>query len=380
MFWRKQGKGEHHAVVQATAGMVRNNDAHALAGRHGLSLVDLTWEDTARTKDSSLGPNISDMTIQVESTDPDGVIHHTCMPVMRLPNYTDVTGDVRLDEFWLLAGNEKGQPLRKIKLRDYLDDLRRHLTRPGAWPGDPRSLLAERDEHVLVSAQACFLPVSRAGEATFNVVLFNYQSRAGDPAVLTVLITREGTSATIIDNVRDGFTSGTSWGQRLFFNDAGERASLTGRRVSDVVAERHADAGARARATAEARAGGVNVVLLVQVPLRQREPASIEDIDYLYEDECAATGSLMPCSDIEDAVIGHGPVEGPFTEVDAPIERDERYPIRVTVQFYKATSDAAIREADVADIAGQLRRVYAMADEVGSLVVGGDSGRPTERS
>ena len=47
------------------------------------------------------------------------------------------------------------------------------------------SLLAPRDTHALVSAQAAFLPVPRGGDAEFNPVLFNYQSVPGDPAVLT---------------------------------------------------------------------------------------------------------------------------------------------------------------------------------------------------
>ena len=64
-------------------------------------------------------------------------------------------------------------------------------------------------------------------------MLFNYQSVPGDPAVLTILATREGTSVTVIDNERDGFQAGQTWGQRLFFNQDGERASLTGTRLSD---------------------------------------------------------------------------------------------------------------------------------------------------
>ena len=87
------------------------------------------------------------------------------------------------------------------------------------------SLLAGRDTHVLVSAQAGFLP-GREGIAEFNPVLFNYQSFPGDPAVLTIVATREGTSVTVIDNKRDAFGAGRAWGQRLFLNQHGERASL----------------------------------------------------------------------------------------------------------------------------------------------------------
>ena len=137
-----------------------------------------------------------------------------------------------------MVGNEKGQPLEKTTLRALIDDLRSYLHAPESWKGTGRSLLAPaRDTHVLVSAQACFLPIPKEGIAEFNPVLFNYQSRAGDPAVLAILATREGTSVTVIDNQRDAFEAGGTWGQRLFFNQNGERASLTGKRKSDFLAE-----------------------------------------------------------------------------------------------------------------------------------------------
>lgn len=84
-------------------------------------------------------------------------------------------------------------------------------------------------------------------------------------------------------------------------------------------------------------------------------------------------------SDVETAVIGHGEIEGPFTEIDnLPIERDPNFPIRVTVQFYKATSNGVVSEQDVKSIREQIDRVYSMADYVGSLVTAGYTGRPTE--
>jgi hypothetical protein len=93
----------------------------------------------------------------------------------------------------------------------------------------------------------------------------------------------------------------------------------------------------------------------------------------------AAPCGLAEESDVEEAVIGHGKVEGPFTEIDGlEIERDDRFPVRVTVQFYKATSNDVVSDKDLAEIAEQINRVYKEADYVGSLVVQGDMGRPTE--
>jgi hypothetical protein len=244
-------------------------------------------------------------------------------------------------------------------------------------------LLAERDSHVLVSAQAAFLPVPQQGLAQFNPVIFNYQSYQGDPAVLTLVATREGTSATIIDNVRDAFPAGFSWGQRLFFNQNGERASFTGERLSDFINDNETERGSTGNEPSSgeelqaAGESGLNMVLVIQVPLKQKNPLRPEPL--VAEAMMMAAPTAASKSDVETAVIGHGAVEGPFTEIDGlPIERDDQFPIRVTVQFYKATSNGVVSEADVQDIAEQIQRVYQEADYVGSLVVDGATDRPTE--
>ena len=368
-------------VIKKTVDMVHDKAIQRLAEKHGLRVLNVTWEDTGRFDFSSVGPNISDMTIQVQHRIPGREdFELSCMPVIRYPNFADVSGDISPDEFFLLVGNEKGQPLDKITLRELLGNLRTYLHDTQSWKGGRSSLLAgDRDSHVLVSAQACFLPIPKDGTAEFNPVLFNYQSRAGDPAVLTILATREGTSITVIDNVRDGFDAGRTWGQRLFFNQNGERASLTGQRKSDFLAESQGQQKTEGAAEKEADREGLNMVLLIQVPLKQKRPETFR----MYS-AGADTGMMYCCamatpSDVEEAVIGHGKVEGPFTEIDGlDIERDERFPVRVTVQFYKATSNGVVSQQDMADIAAQIGKVYQKADYVGSLVVDGRTGRPTE--
>ncbi|NJO85709.1 MAG: hypothetical protein HC818_02850, partial [Synechococcaceae cyanobacterium RM1_1_27] len=215
-------------VIQQVQTMTSDPTAVNLASSWGLSIVDLTWEDTGRDKGSAYGPNISDMTIQVHQQHPfsaERAFH--LMPVIRHPNFADITSDIPLDSFYVPVGNQSGDPLESVSLRELLGHLRHYMSEPDSWTGQEGSLLAGRDSHVLVSAQAAFLPIAPGGEATFNPVLFNYQSRPGDPAVLTILATRQGTSITIIDNQRDAVQSGWANGQRLFFNNNGERASLT---------------------------------------------------------------------------------------------------------------------------------------------------------
>jgi hypothetical protein len=43
-----------------------------------------------------------------------------------------------------------------------------------------------------MSAQACFLPVAKGSDSTFNVSIYNYQSYADHPAVLAIVATRCG--------------------------------------------------------------------------------------------------------------------------------------------------------------------------------------------
>ncbi|MEA5467484.1 hypothetical protein [Spirulina sp. 06S082] len=371
----------YQQIVQKTVAMVSHGRSQTLAQQFGLNILNVTWEDTGRYNNSAVGPNISDMTIQVQQHNPrtDEYQLHL-MPVIRHPNFTDKSADIPLDRFFLLAGNEKGQSLQKVSLRELLGNLRKYLNKPDSWDGRETSLLADRDTHVLVSAQACFLPIPRDGKAEFNPVLFNYQSYEGDPAVLTILATREGTSVTVIDNKRDAFDAGGTWGQRLFFNQNGDRASLTGQRLSDFQTSGGSENTTTDPTPEAAGEEGLNMVMLIQVPLKQKQPlrpglGAMDD--NMVMSEVAPESSAR--SDVEAAVIGHGEIEGPFTEIDnLAIERDPDFPIRVTVQFYKATSNGVVSEQDLREIKDQIDRVYADADYVGSLVVDGETGRPTE--
>ncbi len=373
---------EYRKVVEKTINMISDGSALKLAQKYGLNILNVTWEDTGRFKNSSVGPNISDMTIQVQLMDPQTEKYQLyCMPVIRYPNFSDKSCDVRMDRFYMLIGNEKGKKLKKISLKEYLGNMRLYLNNPKSWKGNGQSLLSKRDTYALVSAQACFLPIPRKGKAVFNPVLFNYQSYKENPAVLTILVTREGTSATIIDNTRDAFEAGSVWGQRIFFNQNGKRTSLTGTRLSDYLAGQSASPGEKpVKPKTQKEKEGLNMVLLIQVPLKHKEIVMKEEAG---AGACDATTAPPPCesrrSDVENAVIGHGKVEGPFTEIDnLPIERDDRFPVRVTIQFYKATGNGAVSANDMESIAGQIKKVYADADYVGSLVVSGDTGRPTE--
>jgi hypothetical protein len=350
-------------TVDRVEQMTFDPGAQALVRRHGLGLMNVTWEDTGRSKGSVWGPNISDMTIGVR--DGDGALHP--MPVIRFDNYDDRTADLRSDRFWLRVGNHDGSRMRSVSLEEVLRNTERYLSLDS---GEIRgSLWAPRDEHVLVSAQAAFLPIPRAGEATFTPVLYNYQSRPDHPAVLTIVATREGTSIQVIEN-DEGYMS-----EVLYFNEDGQRAPFSATRRSDF--QRRGGDGTHGSVSA-AGEDGLNVVTVIQVPLKVEAPR--RQLGWGYFDTVESAPSAMAkSSDMEEAVISHGPVEGPFEELGGlTIERDPSFPVRVTVQFYQATSAGTIADADVASIRAQIDRVYDDAEYVGSLVTTGPTGRPTE--
>ncbi len=95
-------------VVNKVASMVGDSDLQARASRRNLSLMNVTWEDTGRAQGSALGPNISDLTLQVRRKDESGQLASSIMPVIRPPNFSDRTGDVPSDRFFVRVGNEKG--------------------------------------------------------------------------------------------------------------------------------------------------------------------------------------------------------------------------------------------------------------------------------
>jgi hypothetical protein len=391
---------EYRQTVERVADMVFDPEIQESVSRRGLGVMSLTWEDTGRAQGSVLGPNISDFTLQVWMREGSARYRDALMPVIRYPNFTDRSADVPADRFFVRVGNERGAALSTVPLTELLSDLGRFASAPGTLPagdGAPRlDLRADRDTHFLVSAQAVFLPIPREGKAEFNPVLFNYQSAPDSPAVLAILATREGTSMAVIENRRED-AAVHGWGQELYFNDGGHRAALMAERRSDVKARIAAQGGPRTEADRSALGRGADVMALIQVPLVHENRGVLggvlPDSGYTYEfsDDPLAAGGFGPndatirvrpaaeASDLERAVLGHGPRLGPFEEGrGARLVRDPKFPIRITVQFYKATSNGVVREADLDGIERSIAGAYAHADYVGSLVLPeGDRARPT---
>lgn len=372
-----------HDVIQKVVLMPNDGDLQRRAWeRHQLNVLNVMWEDTGRSLGSSVGPNISDLTLQVHEKTEHGTRTHL-LPVIRHPNFTDKTGDVPADKMWVRVGNQRkgGKPVA-MPLTEVLAHLREYLTDESSLLGDG-DFLAERDTHFLMSAQHVFVPLPKSGKVEFNPVLFNYQSAPGSPAVMTLLITRQGMSATVVEN-RRGESSQAGWGQQLYFNHEGQKTLFTAERKSAVKAR--VESGRAEAQDDGALDEGADMMMIVQVPLKHQsrgylggfgagggglaESAPMPSMAPMAKGAPTRRSRGVERSDVEAAVLGHGEALGKFEEMRGlKLERDERFPVRVTVQFYKATSNGVVSDQDLADAAGTIAKVYESADYVGSLVV-----------
>merc|ERR1719295_869286 len=82
----------------------------------------VSWEDCARNKGSSWGPCISDMTLRV---------NQSCMPVIRQPNFSDKTWDVKMKHIPIVIGNHtpnEQEELQTISLSAYLEHFSDFMT------------------------------------------------------------------------------------------------------------------------------------------------------------------------------------------------------------------------------------------------------------
>ncbi len=195
------------------------------------------------------------------------------MPVIRYPNFSDKTWDVEMDKLPLIIGNHvKKEGLEKselstISLKDYLKEIHKYMSAPPF--NKPMNLLVtdpnakQKDTHVIMSSQCCFLPIEKGKETKFNIALYNYQSSKDNPAVLVIVSTSKGTSAQIIE----GKT------QKLFFNNKGRVADFMGQRLTDNRRER----GVKLEGAMSKKEKQENVIVIIQVPLKvKRKERSYE--------------------------------------------------------------------------------------------------------
>ena len=355
------------------------HETQDLLNAHGLQAQRVTWEDTGRTKGSCWGPNISDMTLLVKEGS-------TLMPVIRKPNFSDVTQDVPIDTFRLKIGNNV------LSLRDFLSNVNVHVDDVK----DDTNLFLERDEVILTSSQCCVLPVKKGEKTEFALQLFNYQSYDEDPAVLVLMVSSRGTSVQVLERSN----------QKLFFNDKGTAKWFNIERLEDV-RERKGETKTRVDSFKEMKQEEKmdNTLMMIQIPLKQKPRPQTRGMDgalclsfnnsggMACQESCAM--ALGPSAGFRSlgmtkkkkvkgrgmdmGQLGLGSSAGRYVGTKGlKLTRDDRFPIRCTFQYYRVTDENFITEKNIVDISEQISQATAKAVATGSLVCNDESKRATE--
>jgi len=370
--------------------IVSNRNTQDLLRGYGLVAQHISWEDTARSKNSCWGPNITDMTLRAENEN---------MPVIRKPNFSDITRDVPIGEFKL---NIDGTVLT-------LDEYLKNFGKYSKTSTD--SLFCERDSVVLTSTQCCVLPVEKGKNTDFCVRMFNYQSSKDESAVLVITVSKNGTSVQTL-------SGGT---ENLYFNKNGEAHFYRVERLEDS-RERRGEEKTRVDSFKEMKAEEKleNTLLVIQVPLKVERRELPEEMfgasgqafpigyqcgsfsginvvqlscsnNQSYEEEdgwffangpevcplkMRSTGA--PARGMDMGQISIGKHAGTFPKLPDKLVRDDRFPVRVVVQYYRTTDENNISEKNIRDIVEQLNSVDNKTVGSGSLVLNKETGRKTE--
>ena len=384
--------------------LASNNKVRSCAKSYGMDIMNVVWEDTARNKGSCFGPNISDMTLNVNG-------HN--MPIIRKPNYSDITSDQDIMNFNVVVGNETNSEKKLISLKEYLENIHTYTKNDQL-----KSMYLERDSKILTSAQACILPLENSNEVEFNVKLFNYQSLT-EPAVLVIVASSEGTSAQIV----------TGSESTLYFNKNQQNANFIAERLSDDRKRRGVSVEGPMTNEEKQR----NALLIFQIPLKvivrktsfwdSKDGMILESMNenYISNNYGGYFGGGEGCDiennnnkyggyfggnesyniddynpkikksmikniinenikGFENAVIKTSTGFGKFIGTNNKyLERDPKFPIRCTVQYYKITDTTDISESMIKEISEQINKQYNIAslDNKGSLVTD-NSNRITE--
>lgn len=367
-----------NTLTEVIANIPTNQSIISLTNSYGLAVNNVSWEDTGRSKGSCWGKNITDMTL---------CCNFKNMPVFRKPNFADVTADRPLSDFTVMVGNESGSPLKQITLKEYLLNIQLYTKNTNI-----KSLFLERDNTILTSAQACILPLTD-GSVEFCVKMYNYQSNtSADPAILVIMSGAQGTSAQVVY----GQTS-------LYFNDNEDAYNMKADRLTDDRKKR----GVRLDGPMSEEEKNRNALFIYQIPLKQQISITRS---YTYEKGCpyitmnsktfnttlgeesfSYNLEMANCSSssglknavrsrgLEKAVLSRGQYINKFTGTNnLTLERDERFPIRCTVQYYNVTDSAEVTEIQIKEISETIANTYKTATATGSLVLNNTSDRPTE--
>jgi hypothetical protein len=373
----------------------RDAEMKRIATSNGLNIYKVGWLDVGRGTPGSvynpfgtsstpyvsyLGDNITDSYFVV--TDADGREHH--MPQIKSSNIVDLTFDVPIGAFNVTVGNETsvGGKTSRIPFMEYLERI------PEFTGIHVEPMYIPRDEVILTSPLASILPC-HDGKTEFAIEFRNYQANATDPAILAIVVSPLGTSASVLSSRK----------QTLHFNDHLRAKMFQAERLT-VKRERE---GRAIEGAMDAEERENNVLYVFQIPLLvKKRPTYVSKgigSSFYVADGCfplcaagcpvaagppgfdpyATTYRSCGSRGIEDAQLDIGRDVGEFPIIgDRVLRRDMKFPIRCTLMRFKVTDSNIISPAMFEELSSEFRKMASKGIASGSHATGsGDAGRKT---
>lgn len=397
-----------------------------LAANYGLSINRVSWDDTGRDKNSSNGKNISDSTLNVSGVN---------MPIIRKSNYLDMTADLPNELFTVTVGNEGvDAPLTRISLKDFIGEglfkpRDSHLLASAQccvlpltygevefcpkmynYQGSVLTIVSTNEGtscHVMTQEQ--FLYFNRGGRMTKYLAKRLSQDRkergVSQKGVMTteendrnVILIYQIPLVTLLKKCNQnnkcgaimisgglGFPLGIAKGGIIdTYEEKG--CSSDDEDGSDLFCDSEAPikkykkwylkGGSDTESEKEASDDESGFGLFDDGPTPQNSPVHPRGTATRTKGK---SSQFKPHRPMENAMLRASEKDlGSFEKVDfTKLKRDERFPIRVTYQFYRVTDNSNLTEDDFSYISEKIESVYKLASSKGSLVIN-DSNRVTE--
>ena len=278
-----------------------------------LVVTKISWDDCSRDQNSSIGANITDITLIQNSKTND---------IIRCPKFTDLVTLQPLDNAKVVVGNETKSPLKIISAFEYFNSL---------------GLTVGPDETIINSIQGGNL---KPGD--FHIGAYNYQaSMYSNTSVVFVVVTSQGTS---VQFAKPGVN-------HLYFNNNQRAHQFTAETLTVDRTRRGVSTDGPMTQAEESR----NCIEIWQIPVvlkehtrsitrgipqmkKKKSSANAPYIDKLlsmtYKSRCASDDDSDDECSYERAMISVGSYVGPFPKYTPNYIRDTSMHIRRTIHFY----------------------------------------------
>lgn len=332
-----------------------NNTSDRLS-EHQIYWQRVGWDDCTRSKNSSLGRNISDWTFQLKNG--------SCLPFLRHQNFNDKTMTISAKDIAITIGNEKyGGNLKSITFENYLKNYGKYT------PGVPDDINLSQGDNELVTIRiiSVIVPEDETGSQEIVPTCYNYQTMdSKNPKNIIGATFHLGTGSRT-----DGTGAEKVYLVKTMSNNNHENTWF---RITNEQHESQEQKEAIGSVLGTRSAGvGRNRVMCFQIPREQDRPQEVYR-GFKQDDQPLTRSIFAPKTrGISVGNVSYGSSAGKYSRTDnMTYKRDKSQNVTLTLAYYYTTSNGNITNEDIDSIVKVINNTYedSKSEWVGSLVTG----------